>query len=174
MGLRQVLVSTVTAAVAVLLPLALASPGTAAAASSTEPLGADCSTSQLAPHTGFQVAPACVSTAFGEVTTQEKDASLLIVDAPKRVAIGQAITLKVSTRNLVRDRFLAAGAGGYYKESAFLTADGLTRGHFHTACRMLDGSGIAPPPGRQADFKSTTNGGRGGAAATVIPNEDSL
>ena len=52
-------------------------------------------------------------------------------------------TLQVSTRNLVRDRFLAAGQGGYYVESSVLTGEGLVRGHFHTACRMLSSTSEA-------------------------------
>ena len=54
-------------------------------------------------------------------------------------------TLKVSTRNLIRDRFLAAGQGGYYVESSVLQ-NGLERGHFHTACRMLASTNAAPDP----------------------------
>ena len=75
-------------------------------------LARDCSKSNLPPHTGFQVAPACVSTAFGEVADQDRDPSLLITDAPDTVAANTAFTLKVSTRNLIRDRFLGAAAGG--------------------------------------------------------------
>ena len=37
----------------------------------------------------------------------------------------------------MRDRFLGAAAGGYYLESSFLNGQGLQRGHFHTACRIL-------------------------------------
>ena len=42
----------------------------------------------------------------------------------------------MSTRNLIRDRFLGAAVGGYYLESSVLK-HGIQRGHFHTACRML-------------------------------------
>lgn len=164
---RTVLTAVATVALAAPLIVGMGQTASAATSGSTDPLGADCSGSALPPHTGFQIAPACVATSFGEVTEQAKDASLLIVDAPKKVNIGQSITLKVSTRNLVRDRFLAAGAGGYYKESSFLTADGLTRGHFHTACRMLTDAVNAPPPDRQAIFKATEDGGGGATPDTV-------
>ena len=50
----------------------------------------------------------------------------------------------MSTRNLVRDRFLGAAAGGYYLESSFLNDEGLQRGHFHTACRILPNTDEAP------------------------------
>ena len=78
--------------------------------------------------------------------TQDKDPSLLITDSPRFVRANTAFTLKVSTRNLVRDRFLGAAAGGYYLESSVLTADGIQRGHFHTACRMLASTREAPAP----------------------------
>lgn len=164
---RTVLAAVATVALAAPLIVGMGQTASAATSDSTTPLGADCSTSKLTPHTGFQIAPACVATSFGEVTEQAKDASLLIVDAPRRIDVGKAFYLKVSTRNLVRDRFLAAGAGGYYKESSFLTADGLTRGHFHTACRMLNDRDNAPPPDRQANFKATEDGGGGATPDTV-------
>ena len=123
-------------------PSASVAPTTAPAAdiknnNGLDVLARDCSKSKLTPHDGFQKAPACVSTAFGEVAAQDKDPSLLITDSPRFVRANTAFTLKVSTRNLVRDRFLGAAVGGYYLESSVLTADGLQRGHFHTACRML-------------------------------------
>ena len=69
---------------------------------------------------------------------EDKLPSLLITGAPRFVRVGQEFQLKVSTRNLVRDRFLGAAAGGYYLESSFLQdGTGLQRGHFHTACRIL-------------------------------------
>ena len=34
--------------------------------------------------------------------------------------MNESFRLKVSTRNLVRDRFLGAADGGYYLESSFL------------------------------------------------------
>ncbi len=136
-------------------------------------LARDCSKSKLPPHTGFQVAPACVSTAFGEVADQDKDPSLLITGFPLRVQPNTPFTLKVSTKNLVRDRFLGAAAGGYYLESSVLTADGLQRGHFHTACRMLASLNTPPDPAAvPAFFLATQDNGGGATPDTVSVNVD--
>jgi hypothetical protein len=137
------------------------------AAGPVEPLSATCEDSKLPPHTGFQIGPACVSTQFGEVPAAEDVAQLLITDAPDTVTAGQPFTLKVSTRNLVRDRFLAAADGGYYVERSTLTEDGLVRGHFHTACRVLGSTRQAPAPERQAVFVATEDNGGGAAPDTV-------
>ncbi len=157
-----------------------AATGTAAATTTPAPAGGiqnnngldvlarDCSKSKLPPHTGFQVAPACVSTAFGEVASQDNDPSLLITDSPETVAANTAFTLKVSTRNLVRDRFLGAAVGGYYLESSVLTDGGLQRGHFHTACRMLTSATDAPDPAPvPAFFLATQDNGGGSTPDTV-------
>src|SRR3954464_4040447 len=95
-----------------------------------------CEDSTLEPHDGFQIGDRCVSTEFGEVGSAANNPSLLITRAPRQVNVNTPFTLQVSTRNLIRDRFLAAGKGGYYVESSVLQG-GLVRGHFHTACRML-------------------------------------
>src|SRR6478752_3819134 len=127
----------------------------------------------LPAHTGFQEAPACVSTAFGAVPDQAKDASLLITDSPRFVRANTAFTIKVSTRNLVRDRFLGAAAGGYYLEISVLTADGIQRGHFHTACRMLSTTREAPDSGAvPAFFLATQDNGGGATPDTVTVNVD--
>ena len=81
-------------------------------------------TSKLTPHDGFQKSPACVSTAMGEIAAEDKLPSLLITDSPRLVGVNQPFKLVVSTRNLVRDRFLGAAAGGYYLESSFLNGPG--------------------------------------------------
>ena len=62
----------------------------------------------------------------------------------------------------IRDRFLAAGQGGYYVESSVLQ-DGITRGHFHTACRMLSSTSgsIAMPVSTRLDRQ-----GEAGSSAT--------
>jgi hypothetical protein len=131
-------------------------------------LGSSCANSDLAAHTGFQEGPRCVQTAFGEVGPSDQNPSLLITRAPRFVATGRSFTLRVSTRNLVRDRFLGAAAGGYYLESSYLTPAGLQRGHFHTACRMLDATTEAPDPAPvPAFFKATEDGGGSTAADTV-------
>ena len=127
--------------------------------------------SKLQLHTGFQDGNRCVATEFGEVTDRAKNPPLLIAQFPNQVRVGQAFTLRISTRNLVRDRFLAAAQGGYYKESSFLNGDGLTRGHFHTACRMLDNTREAPDPTPLAAFfVATEDGGGNGRPDQVTIN----
>jgi hypothetical protein len=131
-------------------------------------LGNSCANSDQSAHTGFQEGPRCVSTGFGEVGPQDKNPTLLISRAPRTVRVGQAFTIQVSTRNLVRDRFLGAAAGGYYLESSYLNLAGLQRGHFHTACRMLDSRRNAPAPEPvPAFFKATEDGGGGDTPDTV-------
>ena len=133
-----------------------------------DPLASDCTASDLPPHDGFQSADAvCVATSFGEQSAQADNPSLLIVDAPDKVRVGQPFEIRVSTRNLVRDRFLPAGQGGYYLEAAVLNEDGLTRGHFHTACRAIGEGDEALVPERNAIFVATEDGGGGAAPDTV-------
>jgi hypothetical protein len=136
----------------------------ASAADPIDPLATNCEDSELPPHTGFQIAPACVETSFGEVSAQDDNPTLLIVDSPRNVRPGQDITLKVSIRNIIRDRFLAAGQGGYYLESATLR-DGVTRGHAHGACQSVGNA--APAPVRNASFKAIEDGAGGRGADTV-------
>jgi hypothetical protein len=131
-------------------------------------LGRDCTASQLAVHTGFQNGNQCVQTQFGEVGTADKNPSLLITDAPQQVAVGAEFTLKVSTRNLIRDRFLGAAKGGYYLESSFLNAQGLVRGHFHTACRQLASATEAPNPEPAPAFFVATEDGGGSATPDEV------
>lgn len=123
----------------------------------------DCDDSRLQPHDGFQNGNRCVSTAFGEVGAAANNPSLLITEFPERVNTNQPFTLRVSTRNLVRDRFLAAGQGGYYVESSLLNDQGLVRGHFHTACRMLGSLRQPPEPQEVPAFFVATEDSRGGA-----------
>ncbi len=136
-------------------------------------LGRDCRAQglrQLRPHSGFQDTTAkCVSTQMGAVAAQDRLPSLLITAAPKEVGVGKEFMLEVSTRNLVRDRFLGAAAGGYYLESSFLQrGSGLQRGHFHTACRMLPSTTEAPDSsGVPAFFLATQDNGGGRAPDTV-------
>ena len=135
-------------------------------------LGRDCASgtnANLDLHTGFQEAKAqCVETAMGAVADENNLPSLLITDAPKEVAVGQAFELKVSTRNLVRDRFLGAAAGGYYLEASFLDGKGLQRGHFHTACRILPSTGEAPDSKGAPEFFVATQDNGGGKAPDVV------
>ncbi|GAA0895215.1 hypothetical protein [Pseudonocardia zijingensis] len=131
-------------------------------------LGRDCSNSQLEPHDGFQEAPRCVDTAFGEVASEDKSPSLLITDSPQNVQAGEEFKISVSTRNLIRDRFLGAAAGGYYLESSFLDEEGIQRGHFHTACRMLESTGEAPDAAPEPEFFLATQDNGGGAAPDTV------
>jgi len=142
-------------------------PGGGTSAPPLEVLGTSCEQSQLQPHDGFQNGNRCVSTEFGEVGVAEQNPTLLISQAPNRVRANRPFTIQVSTRNIVRDRFLAAAAGGYYKESAYLTPEGLVRGHFHTACRMLTGRN-APDPAPVPVFFAATEDGKGGARPDVV------
>ena len=129
-------------------------------------LGRDCSNSPLTPHDGFQ-GPGLRLTEFGEVAAADKGPSLLITEAPQQVGVGEPFTLKVSTRNLVRDRFLAAGPGGYYVESS--------------CCRRRASSAVTstPPagcwqhrhgarPGPGPEFFVATEDNRGGADADRV------
>lgn len=136
-------------------------------AAGVTPLARNCDQTQLDLHDGFQEAPACVTTEMGEVAAQQRNPSLLIVDAPRAVRVGNNIRIKVSTRNLIRDRFLGAGQGGYYLESGLLNGAGLTRGHFHSACRVIGDNNAAPPPDRQASFVATEDGGGSATPDTV-------
>jgi hypothetical protein len=131
-------------------------------------LANSCEDSRLEPHDGFQKGNRCVSTEFGEVGDAAKNPTLLITDFPKTVRAGQPFTLKVSTRNLVRDRFLAAGQGGYYVESSVLTDEGLVRGHFHTACRMLSSTDEAVDPTPVPAFFVATEDKKGGAQPDTV------
>ena len=134
-------------------------------------LGRDCSRSDLAPHDGFQESPACVSTQMGEVAAEDELPSLLITAAPETVEVDESFRLEVSTRNLVRDRFLGAADGGYYLESSSLDDDGLQRGHFHTACRILSSTNEAPDSGRDPEFFLATQDNEGGAEPDTVTIE---
>jgi hypothetical protein len=126
-----------------------------------------CEGSTLAPHDGFQKGDRCVSTEFGEVGSAANNPSLLITSAPRSVTVNTPFTLKVSTRNLIRDRFLAAGKGGYYVESSVLQ-DGIVRGHFHTACRMLTSTSTAPAPDPVPAFFVATEDKQGGKTPDTV------
>jgi hypothetical protein len=127
-----------------------------------------CDTSNLEDHDGFQKGDRCVSTEFGEVGSEANNPTLLITAAPEQVDVGEPFTLKVSTRNLVRDRFLGAAAGGYYVESSVLTDAGLVRGHFHTACRMLSSTRKANDPAPVPAFFVATEDKQGGATPDTV------
>ncbi|GAA1605395.1 Pecanex-like protein 1 [Actinoplanes couchii] len=126
-----------------------------------------CDTSNLAPHDGFQNGNRCVSTEFGEVGAAANNSTLLITNAPRNVNRNQAFTIQVSTRNLIRDRFLAAGQGGYYVESSVLQ-NGIVRGHFHTACRILQSQQAAPAADPVPEFFVATEDNRGSAQPDTV------
>src|SRR4051812_42064716 len=126
-----------------------------------------CEDSTLDAHDGFQKGDRCVSTEFGEVGTAANNPSLLITQAPRSVDVNEPFTLKISTRNLIRDRFLAAGKGGYYVESSVLEG-GIVRGHFHTACRMLPNLNEAPDPSPVPAFFVATEDSKGGKAPDSV------
>jgi len=130
-------------------------------------LATTCEDSTLPPHDGFQKGDRCVSTEFGEVGSAANNPSLLITSAPRSVAVNTPFQLKVSTRNLIRDRFLAAGQGGYYVESSVLQ-DGIVRGHFHTACRMLASRTEAPVPDPVPAFFVATEDKQGGRTPDTV------
>lgn len=133
-------------------------------------LGRDCTNSQLTLHTGFQDGPRCVETMMGEVPEQAKGASLLITEHPDTVNVNQAFSFTVSTRNVKRDRFLGAAAGGYYLESGFLNDEGIVRGHFHSSCQRLQTTDEAPTPDRAQFFVATEDGGGGTTPDSVVIN----
>ena len=126
-----------------------------------------CVDSDLPAHDGFQKGERCVSTEFGEVGAAANNPTLLITQAPGDVTVATPFTLQVSTRNLIRDRFLAAGQGGYYVESSVLQ-NGLVRGHFHTACRMLTSTDEAPESAPVPAFFVATEDRRGGADPDTV------
>jgi hypothetical protein len=151
-----------------------ADPAPSDTAGTTPPPGAglgvitaDCSKTQLPLHDGFQNGGRCVTTEFGEVGVETQNPTLLITEAPRSVAANTPFTLKVSTRNLIRDRFLAAGKGGYYVESSVLQ-NGLVRGHFHTACRMLASTTEAPAPEPVPAFFVATEDSKGDATPDTV------
>ncbi|HST84214.1 MAG TPA: hypothetical protein VLL08_20935 [Kineosporiaceae bacterium] len=143
-------------------------PTVAASAPPLDILANNCDNSKLQLHDGFQAGNRCVTTEFGEVGENAKNPTLIISSAPRRVRVGQAFQIKVSTRNLVRDRFLAAAQGGYYKESSLLNAESLQRGHFHTACRMLESNTLAPDPTPGSVFFKATEDKKGGSRPDVV------
>lgn len=132
-------------------------------------VGRDCANSSHTQEHGGEDAPRCVPTEMGEVAAFAQGPQLLITHAPERVRARQTFTIQVSTRNLVRDRFPPAAQGGYLLERADLTADGLTRGHVHIACRTLGGgAGVAPDPRVPVDFFEATEDGGGGADPDLV------
>jgi hypothetical protein len=119
-------------------------------------------------HDGFQNGNRCVDTEMGEVGNADTNPSLLITSAPRNVGVNEPFVIRVSTRNLVRDRFLPAGQGGYYVDMSILNAQGLVRGHFHTSCRLLNNTNNAPDPAPAPAFFVATEDGGGNAQPDTI------
>ena len=168
---RTVAVCTVVAVLALLGWWATIGAGHGA----TLPVG--CAAGDRLPaHDGHPTeAAACVATPFGEQAAQENGPTLLIVDAPSTVRSGDDIALQVSVRNLVRDDFPPASQGGYLSEPASLDAQGLTRGHVHSACRVLASGQQAPSPDRVTAFAAIEDGAGGGGPDMVevhLPGRD--
>ncbi len=105
---------------------------------------------------------------MGEVGNEGQNPSLLITEFPEQVGVNEPFQIRVSTRNLIRDRFLAAGQGGYYVEMSKLNEQGLVRGHFHTACRILNNENEAPDPAPAPAFFVATEDGGGSAQPDEI------
>jgi hypothetical protein len=147
-------------------------PATSAPTTAPPPLdfGPDeCSEgNDLQLHDGFQNGNRCVDTQMGEVANADQNPTLLITSAPRSVGVNQPFTIRVSTRNLIRDRFLPAGQGGYYVDMSILNAQNLVRGHFHTACRQLDSTQAAPDPAPAPAFFVATEDNGGSAQPDVI------
>lgn len=144
-----------------------AAPTTTIRPAALDVITRDCDDSRLQTHDGFQTGNKCVETEFGEVSAAANNPSLLITDSPNQVRVGQTFNITVSTRNLIRDRFLAAAAGGYYLEASVLR-DGLQRGHIHTGCRMLTSTNSAPDPAPVPAFFKATEDGQGGRGANTV------
>jgi hypothetical protein len=139
-----------------------------------EILGRDCTVSDLPLHDGFQSAEArCVNTQAGEVSAAENNPTVLITEFPDWVEVNEPFTITVSTRNLVRDRFLGAGAGGFLLESSYLTEEGIQRGHFHTGCLNLVDGNVAPQASTtlEPQFFAAVEDGGGGAGADFVTIE---
>jgi hypothetical protein len=131
-------------------------------------LGNSCDKSKLPRHDGFQKGDRCVGTDKGEVPSEGNSPSVLIVEAPRVVKVGQPFSLKVSSRGIVRDTFVPAGKGGYYLNMSFLTADGLVRGHMHTACNVLPSTKVAPDASPVPAFFVATEDKKGGREPDTI------
>jgi hypothetical protein len=96
-----------------------------------------------------------VAVAQGEVPDLAHTPSVLLVDVPARVLEGQPFQVGVSTRNILRDRFLSAAQGGYYAEMSVLDrATGVVRGHMHVYAQSLGDGRVAPADPHLAFFKA--------------------
>src|SRR6266545_4343420 len=131
------------------------------------PLSKDCGDSPLTVNDGFQKGNTCVAVDSGEVS--DKTPAVLITRAPRRVASGVDFQISISSRNVVRDRFLAAATGGYYAERSVLNPQGIQRGHSHVWVQDI-GSGRTAPDADAAPldfFKAVEDNGDGDFTLTI-------
>src|SRR6266511_394231 len=131
------------------------------------PLSKACGDSPLTVNDGFQKGNTCVAVDSGEVS--DKTPAVLITRAPRRVAAGQDFQISISSRNVVRDRFLAAATGGYYAERSVLNPQGIQRGHSHVWVQDI-GSGRTAPDADAAPldfFKAVEDNGDGDFTLTI-------
>jgi hypothetical protein len=138
-----------------------------ATADGLAPLSRSCDDSPLATNDGFQKGNTCVAVDSGEVS--DKTPTVLITRAPRAVAAGQDFQVRISSRNVVRDRFLAAATGGYYAERSVLNPQGIQRGHSHVWVQDI-GSGRTAPDADVAPldfFKAVEDNGDGDFTLTI-------
>src|SRR6266498_1867887 len=131
------------------------------------PLSKDCGDSPLTVNDGFQKGNTCVAVDSGEVS--DKTPAVLITDAPEEVAAGQDFQVAISSKNVVRDRFLAAATGGYYAERSVLNPNGVQRGHSHVWVQDI-GDGQSAPNADAAPldfFKAVEDNGDGDFSLTI-------
>ena len=132
------------------------------------PLATSCKESQLPPHNGFEIAPACVSTDDGEVPAAAP--AVMISDLPDRIVAGEQFQVGITTRNLLRDRFLKAAVGGYYFEMSVLDkATGVVRGHLHVYVQALnDGVDVPDADANPLEFFQAIEDGGGGPGLSRV------
>ncbi len=159
--------STTTSTAAPATTTSTAAPTTTAAPAPVQIISNTCDDSQLQRHDGFQNAPRCVATDHGEVAAATP--AVLLSRFPRVTRAGQAFQVIISTRNLVRDRFLAAAAGGYYAERSILDGNGITRGHLHVYVQALsDGSNVPDADANPLEFFQAVEDGGGGAGLSRL------
>src|SRR6266508_3832079 len=144
-----------------------AKPNDPATSDGDAPLSKSCDDSPLTTNDGFQKGNTCVAVDSGEVS--DKTPAVLITSAPEQVAAGQDFQVSISSKNVVRDRFLAAATGGYYAERSVLNPEGIQRGHSHVWVQDI-GDGQSAPNADAAPldfFKAVEDNGDGDFTLTI-------
>ncbi len=144
-----------------------AKPNDPATSDGDAPLSKSCDDSPLTTNDGFQKGNTCVAVDSGEVS--DKTPAVLITSAPEQVAAGQDFQVSISSKNVVRDRFLAAATGGYYAERSVLNPQGIQRGHSHVWVQDI-GDGQSAPNADAAPldfFKAVEDNGNGDFSLTI-------